>query len=180
MSFGYSISDVVFLSNLAWKTYNSCKEAPDSFANVRQETLSLHAVLKETEEVLSECNLTPAQQQRLHTLCDGCKSVLEDLDGLIQKYQNLGTNSQRTWDRLKWGMENTNDLRNRLVSNTTLLSGFLLYGLYFRTLRDPLLNKVTGVRRLSLSRNFGSYSPNFNKGDERFHFSRYRPSTLYL
>lgn len=131
MSFGYGVSDIIKLSNLAWKTYKSCKEAPDSFASVRQETLSLHAILKETEEVLEECRLKPPQQERLRIICEGCESVLEALNFLTHKYESLGSQSRRTWDRLKWGVEDVNSLRTRLITNTVLLSGFLQYANMF-------------------------------------------------
>jgi hypothetical protein len=52
MSFGFSIGDFVAVGNLAWQVWKSCKDAPESFRNVSQEVLSLHAVLKEIEELL--------------------------------------------------------------------------------------------------------------------------------
>jgi hypothetical protein len=102
MSFGYSVGDVVVLTQLAWKTYKACKDAPTSFANLAQETQSLHAVLKETEEVLTDSHtkLTPAQQRRLKGVTDGCHGVLNDLDALLQKYDSLGTRSKMSWDRI--------------------------------------------------------------------------------
>ena len=53
MSFGYGIGDIITVGKLAWTVWKSCKDAPSSFSNISQEALSLHAVLKETEEVLS-------------------------------------------------------------------------------------------------------------------------------
>jgi hypothetical protein len=53
MNFGCSLGDFVTVGQLAWNVYKSCKEAPDSFANISNEVLSLHIVLKEVE-LLSE------------------------------------------------------------------------------------------------------------------------------
>jgi hypothetical protein len=127
MSFGYSVGDVVVLTQLAWKTYKACKDAPTSFANLAQETQSLHAVLKETEEVLtdSQTKLTPAQQRRLKGVTDGCHGVLNDLDALLQKYDSLGTRSKMSWDRIGYATKNTAELRSRLISHTVLLSSFI-------------------------------------------------------
>ena len=127
MSFGYGVGDVVALSQLAWKTYKACKDAPTSFANLAQETQSLHAVLKETEEVLtdSQTKLTPAQQSRLKGVTDGCHGVLNDLDALLQKYDSLGTRSKMSWDRMGYATKNTAELRSRLISHTLLLSSFI-------------------------------------------------------
>lgn len=127
MSFGYGVSDVITLSTLAWKTYKSCKEAPNSFADISDETLALHAVLKQTEETLEECQLKQPQKERLDMIYDGCKSILGDLNALIRKYESLGIQSQRTWDRMKWGLEDIQTIRTRLISNTVLLSSFLQY-----------------------------------------------------
>lgn len=168
VSFGYSVGDIVALGSFAWNIYKSCKDAPESFAGVRQETLSLHAVLKEIEEALGECQLQSSQQERLQTICDGCKSVLEDLSALIQKYQSLGAQSQRTWDRLRWGKEDVDSLRNRLTSNVVLLSSFLQYGIWDPTHLQVLqLSPPAGTPMLFSSESFGNFLLNFTTGIER-------------
>ena len=68
---------------LAWKVYKSCKDAPDSFKNISNEVLSLHAVLKEAEEVLAQQSFSPNQQVRLGTVLKGCHAVLEDLQSVV-------------------------------------------------------------------------------------------------
>jgi hypothetical protein len=128
MSFGYSISDFVVLGQLAWKAYRSCKDAPESFENISHEVLSLHVLLKEIEENLSAQTLTPTRQARLKTIGDGCRDVLEELQNLVDKYESLGTQSKRTWDRMKWASTNIAELRSRLTSNTLLLTAFIRYG----------------------------------------------------
>jgi hypothetical protein len=54
MSFGFGVSDFVALGTLAWQVYRSCRDAPENFGNVSQDVLSLHAVLREVEEDLSD------------------------------------------------------------------------------------------------------------------------------
>jgi hypothetical protein len=127
MSFGCGVGDVVLLTQLAWKTYKACKDAPASFANLAQETQSLHAILQETEEVLrdSHTKVTRVQQRRLQGVTDGCRSVLVDLEAVLQKYESLGTQSRMTWDRMGYATEGIAEIRSRLISHALLLSSFV-------------------------------------------------------
>ena len=115
--------------------YRACKDAPDEFKSLSSEVLSLHAILKETEERRSELGLNEDQETGLAQLGKGCKDVLEDIESLIKRYHSLGTQTQRTWDRTGWGLEQISDLRDKLNSNVTMLSAFLAAlarcGLYF-------------------------------------------------
>lgn len=125
MSFIYGVGDVVALGQFAWKIYKTCKDAPEGFKNVSQEVLSLHAVLKEVEEMHSSMSMSEAQQSRLRIVGDGCRGVLGDLQGILDRYNSLGTKTKRTWDRLGWGSKDIGELRSRLISNTGLLTAFV-------------------------------------------------------
>jgi hypothetical protein len=127
MSFGYSIGDITALGKLAWTVYKSCRDAPESFKNVSQEAMSLQSLLMEK---LSVETLSPTSQARLKTIGDGCRNVLEELQSLVDKYESLGTQSKRTWDRMKWAHNDIAELRSRLSSNTILLSAFIRYDSY--------------------------------------------------
>jgi hypothetical protein len=100
MSFDVGAGTLVSVVSLAWKTWKACKAAPGSFGNISGEVLSLHAVLKEAEETLSGQSLSSSRQERLETITSGCNSVLDDLQVLITKYESLGSQNKRTWDRL--------------------------------------------------------------------------------
>jgi hypothetical protein len=158
MSFGFGIGDFIVLGQLAWKVYKSCKDAPESFKNISQEVLSLHAVLREVEENLSAQTLPVTRQANLETIGDGCRNVLEDLQSLVDKYENLGTQSKRTWDRMKWGYEDIAELRSRLTSNTVLLIAFIRCGHTFHLVNVELpiyiknaLPLTMNIARLKLS-----------------------------
>lgn len=125
MSFGFGVGDFLAVGKLAWAVYKSCRDAPDSFKNISIEVLSLHAVLKEVEETLSEQAISASKQHSLATVTTGCRCVLEDLQTLVTKYENMGSQSKRTWDRLKWGSNDIAELRARLISNTVLLAAFM-------------------------------------------------------
>jgi hypothetical protein len=125
MSFGYSVGDFLAVGQLAWKVYKSCRDAPESFSNISGEVLSLHAVVKEVEETISDEPLSPSRQRSLATISLGCEGVLRDLQALVLKYQSLGSQSKRTWDRMKWGLNDVAELRARLTSNTVFLTAFM-------------------------------------------------------
>ncbi|MCJ1244035.1 hypothetical protein MMC30_001232 [Trapelia coarctata] len=76
------------------------------------------------QELLSQQQLSPEQQSRLQVVTNGSKDVLHDLDALLKKYESLGTKSQRTWDRVGFGMQDVTNLRLKLISQTTLLDAF--------------------------------------------------------
>jgi len=125
MSFGIGVSDLITIGTLAWNLYKSCKESSDEFRRISGEVASLHVVLKETEEYLAETrDLSPSRDARLAVLIDGVKDVLKDLEKLLAGYDSLGTQAQRTWDRMRWGLQDLADVRSRIVSNTTLLTAF--------------------------------------------------------
>jgi len=125
MSFGFGIGDISAVSQLAWRVYRACKDAPESFQNISDEVLSFHAVLKEVEETVSERQLSQSQAERLGTITQGCNNVLHDLQALIDKYESLGSQSKRTWDRMRWGSEDIIELRARLGSHNGMLGTFI-------------------------------------------------------
>ena len=82
-------------------------------------------MLKEGEEILFIHPLPAARAERLNTIKEGCKKVLIDLQNLVEKYESLGTQSKRTWDRMRWGNEDVAAIRARLTSNISLLTAFI-------------------------------------------------------
>lgn len=101
--YGFGVGDFVATVTLAWDLYKSTKDAPESFNNIHSDVLSFHAVLKEAEETILKEHYSESRQARLNQIGDGCRSVLIDLDILVKKYASLGTQSKRTWDRMRWG-----------------------------------------------------------------------------
>ena len=124
MSFGFSASDFVALGKFCWSTYKKCKESSGQYALLTGEVQALQSVLRETEELLSDQNLTENQQDRLSQPKSGCEGVLRDLNKLLEDYRSLGTQSQRTFDRIGFGNVNIDAIRIRLTTNITLLDAF--------------------------------------------------------
>lgn len=53
--------------------------------------------------------------------------MLEDLQELLKKYESLGTQSKRTWDRIRWGAKGIAELRARIISSIGMLGVFLRF-----------------------------------------------------
>lgn len=109
--------------SLAWKVYVCCESAPKMFKNLSAEVISMHGLLKETEETVLARSLPPASQARLTTILSGCTGVLTDLKAIVDKYEAHGK-YKWTVDRVTSGNEDIAELRARLTSNTVLLTGF--------------------------------------------------------
>ncbi len=122
MSFGGSASDIFFCVQLARKVWKGCREAPDDFRAVSTEVASLHLVLNEARETAND--LSESKREDLRRLINGCKSVLQELEALLERYKSLGTQSRRPWDRLRWGNGQVKDIRQRLISSTASLTSF--------------------------------------------------------
>jgi hypothetical protein len=71
-----------------------------------------------------ERHLSDAQTEQILNLGQGCLNCLLDLEALLQKHHSLGNKAKRTFDRLKWDRGEVNQLRQQLISNTSLLSAF--------------------------------------------------------
>ena len=123
MSFGFSVGDFCTVTTLAWQIYKACKDSSDDFKNLSNEVASLHIVLKESFEHLQEEDLDLERQKSLVGIGQGCEDVLKDIESRLDKYESLGTQSQRTWDRMQFGLEDTSKLKDRLLRSTTMLSG---------------------------------------------------------
>ena len=124
MSFGFSVGDFITVGGLCWKLYKKCKDSPGNYKQLTSEVGALHNVMKETEELLSQQNLSVQQKEKLRVATAGCEDVLQDLDELLVRYGSMGTKSQRTFDRLGFGTEDIDSIRTRLTSNVTLLDAF--------------------------------------------------------
>lgn len=125
MNFGIGIGDIVIVSSLAWKLYKAFKDSGDGFKQVSADLMSLHAVLRETEDYMQEhSDMDTSRQHRLQIIIDGCKPALGELEAIFIRYDNLGTQAQRAWDRVQFGMKDLTELRSRVVFSTTMLNAF--------------------------------------------------------
>ena len=122
MSFGFSLGDVISLSALAWNCYKCCRDSSEQFQRISGEVGNLKAVLDETIEAIQDNRpLSPTREERLKRVMEECQQVLMDLERLLNSYESMNTQTQRTWDRFRFGMEHVAGVRSRLISHTTTL-----------------------------------------------------------
>jgi len=126
MSLGVGVGDLALAARCAWRLYKACKDSSEDFARLSTELMSLHAVLTETNDFLTEnhASIDISRRNRLVILCTGCRSTLDELDAIVARYESLGTQAQRAWDRVHFGLRDLSDIRNRLLSSVTMLSAF--------------------------------------------------------
>ncbi|CAK7198602.1 serine palmitoyltransferase component [Sporothrix eucalyptigena] len=128
MSFGIGIMDVVGVTKFAWDLYKALRDSSEDFRRLSTEVASLHTVLLETEDYLRENDndktLDDVRRRRLSVLTECCQDSLTDLQRMLDNYESLGTQAQRTWDRMRWGLRDLSDVRLRLISNAATLGAF--------------------------------------------------------
>jgi len=135
MSFGFSIGDVVLLSQLAWRTVEGARSACGEHAELTREVVSLHHVIQRVSDELSNVdsllNRVEAHDGRRKELDDhinGCRQVLEVVDTILTKYNALGEdkrNGKKLWQKIKFGNGETKDLaeiRLKILTHTAAIT----------------------------------------------------------
>ena len=133
MSFGYSISDVLSLTQTAWNVVQNSRKACGEHDELTREVSSLHVVLKRFEHEAAKPE-SPINKpgdsygEELEVIVDGCHRVLRILDQILVKYNALSEaerSGRRLWQKIKFGngqMANLADYRSKVVYYTSALS----------------------------------------------------------
>lgn len=124
MSFGISATDGIALPQFAWQVYKTCRDSPSDFKELSGEVNSMHAALREVEDLVGRHSLSEASKIRLDILRSGCRDLLKSLEKHLARYKSLGAEKKRIRDRLRWGMESVGDMRIKLISHTAMLGLF--------------------------------------------------------
>ena len=126
MSFGFGVGDIMAISQLATKVYTGYKDAPNDYKNVAEEVKSLQIIINNAAHHFKGTYLTENCRKDGQEVLKGCRSVLEDLNSLIEKYKSLASaNTSQAFQRIKFGTEDIPNLRARITSNATFLSSFI-------------------------------------------------------
>ncbi|KAI0593638.1 hypothetical protein F4775DRAFT_586693 [Biscogniauxia sp. FL1348] len=135
MSFGFSIGDFLAVFQLASKIRKEFVNAPNQFKQISDDLIlrvrNLSIIIHDVDDVLSECTLDTQQKTHLEEIAGSCRSTLIDLEKILSKYsklqthdRSLGSNVKRIWERITWEPEDIRELRDRIISNITLLTAF--------------------------------------------------------
>ena len=120
------MGDIFTISGLAVKVYTAYKDAPDDYRNISDEVESLQILIDKAARHFKSTTLDNDSRQEGQKALKGCKSILEDLNSLIEKYNSSGSSrTSQVLKRIKLGTEDIASLRVRLISNTALLNGFI-------------------------------------------------------
>ncbi|KAJ6786496.1 hypothetical protein PWT90_09714 [Aphanocladium album] len=133
MSLEFHISEVVALIELTVRLRKQFIGAPRQLACVSQELRSLSYILQDVEIDLYENEADGQQKVLLQEIVSGCRNALLDLEKDVGVYsvlqplssQDMKYKMRRVWKRLIWDPNDIRDIRDRLVSNTALLSASL-------------------------------------------------------
>ena len=133
MSFGYSISDLIAVGQLANKVRRRFVDSPAQFRAISDEVKSLSNLLRDLDDMISDQSLTQKHVVDMQDNLHACKNLLNDLDVTLDEYQildksgptTLSAKSRRIWKRLKWEPADIAELRARLASHISLLNALL-------------------------------------------------------
>lgn len=143
MSFGFGVSDVLTVTQLAWRCVRNAKEACGEHDELTREANSLHSVLRQLQlEITKPDSLLNRpdddRKEELKRLVAGCDEVLRQVDGTLNKYDALQDSTDvlkakrprygtKTWQRIKFGnheMQDLDRMRQKMAHHTQAIMFF--------------------------------------------------------
>jgi hypothetical protein len=133
MSFGFGISDIALLIQLAWSTFDGAKRACGEHDDLTKEVLSLHSILNhlhsEVRNPDSLINLAEENRRtELHNHLRGCGRHLRRMNSVITKFNALPDeerSGRQLWQRIRFGsgaVKDVADIRLKMSTYTTAIS----------------------------------------------------------
>lgn len=136
MAFGWSVSDIVLLSNLAWRTIENTRKACGEHDELTSALLTFHTVLRRLQQEVSkpESPLNSpgdSSKEDVERIVSGCQKPLSLLNKVVAKYSLLSQEERslkKLWIQVKFSngeVANTRDLRDKISSHTSALTLYL-------------------------------------------------------
>ncbi|KAI4247242.1 MAG: hypothetical protein L6R40_001585 [Gallowayella cf. fulva] len=138
MSFGWSVSDIAKLMQLAYKTAQGAKAACGQYDELTREISSLHIILNrlhvETAKPGSPINKpggSGSHGKDIKAIAAGCEEVLTQLEKILLKYNALSEQERsvrKLWKKIRFGngaIVDVAELRSKVTYYTSSLSLFL-------------------------------------------------------
>ena len=129
MSFGFSIGDIITVTQLTTRTYNGWKNACGEYSDITSNLAVLQTLLIRIEAEAQAPNSLIAYNAEdfggWKTLYKSCHTLIVELEEVLNKYKSLGTNRRKNWDRIRLGNRNLDGLSKRLVGKTASLSAYI-------------------------------------------------------
>lgn len=152
MSFGFSLGDFVSVITLANKLRRDFVGAPSQFNSISRECAhilyighwpgtdifrsyrvrGLTIILQDVDVQLPAYDIDDRQRKQLGEISHSCGTLLNELQDAIAKYKvveycgtSIHKKARSVWKRIAWEPKDIGELRDRLLSNVTLLQSFL-------------------------------------------------------
>jgi hypothetical protein len=129
MSFGFSVGDIITLTQLTTRIYNGWKNACGEYGDITSNLAVLRTLLMRIEAEAQAPNSLIARDAEdfggWKTLYESCHTLVVELEEVLDKYKSLSTNRRKNWDRIRLGNRNLDGLNKRLVGKTTSLSAYI-------------------------------------------------------
>lgn len=144
MSFGFGVGDFFAVGELTWKVFRACKSAPGEFQELSRELSSLHTILLELQDEAKSPNSLlrrrgSKRKPELDLLIQNISGVLEEIEDLVTRYQSLGRDQKRTWDRVGFATQDLTGLRTQLSFHTNGIN------LFIASLSASSLARIEGI-----------------------------------
>ncbi|KAK2739758.1 hypothetical protein FQN57_006455 [Myotisia sp. PD_48] len=125
--FGVSVGDIIAIGRICWATYLICKSAPSEYREALNELSTLYVILKEIEdEALDENSAINryggGQRGSLFVAIVNLKPTLLELEALAREYSGLGKGKKRLWERVRFGVEQVESLRTKLIFHVNAIN----------------------------------------------------------
>ena len=126
MSSGPSVGDIIAISGLAFKVRAAYKADGGDYSHISEEVEALQILIPKAAQHFKSTTISSGDHCYGQKVFKGCLSILADLNSLIQRFRSLASKNRRIiFTRVKLGKEDIVSLRERLISNTILLKGFV-------------------------------------------------------
>jgi hypothetical protein len=140
MSFGYSAGEIIGLTQLAWQIVQNTRKACGEHDELTREVTSLHAILLRLQHSASpvEPSLNAHNDistQALRHAIEGLRTVLQDLDEILEKYNALSESQRATtklWSKIRFGngpMLDLGQIRIKIVTHMAVINAHVNVGM---------------------------------------------------
>jgi len=133
MSFGYAVTDFIQLGNYAFKLFQACDVATETFQELAQQCLSIYIAVGQTLRSLPDPKLSVQNYEdhvKLSAITTGCRTTLHRLERMMARYPSLASPSPTAWDTLTFALRllvknDLSDMRSKLTFHLVALSVFM-------------------------------------------------------
>ncbi|KAI9666476.1 MAG: hypothetical protein M1821_004412 [Bathelium mastoideum] len=117
-----NINHITTVKPLALSLHQSFFASSQRFADIQKEIASLLGVLESITGNSARIRIDCNEEPEICSLSRDCHKTLKDLEALKHRYEALPAQTQLTWERCEWDMEELRDTRARLIGTVTSLN----------------------------------------------------------